>query len=105
MCLSQIDIKRPWSRSPRVAQVLRTTSRKIHTLARSRGFWRPGEVTPHRPKELLEVVLRRSGLRHSADGNCSGVAASAVRPPCDAKYYPVAGENNDNLAAVAQEIL
>lgn len=49
-----------WSTSSVVVEELRTTWDEVHSVARQKGHWQDGEAKPHRPKELLEEILRRN---------------------------------------------
>ena len=55
-----------WSSSRHVPELFGTDWETIKNLGYQTGYWQEGETKPSRPKELLEVVLRRNKKGRSA---------------------------------------
>ncbi len=55
-----------WSSSPEVSNVLGKTSEEIREIAKHKNYWQPDAAKPHRPKELMDEVLRQVRKHRSA---------------------------------------
>ncbi len=55
-----------WSSSPEVEKILGQTMAEIRSLGEKRNWWTKGSPKPHRPKELMEAVLRQGRKKPSA---------------------------------------
>jgi hypothetical protein len=55
-----------WSSSNEVAQILGKTWEDIRQIGESKKYWEQGAVKPHRPKELMDEVLRQTRKHRSA---------------------------------------
>jgi len=55
-----------WSDSPQVSRLLQMSWPRIKAIAKARDIWSVGSLKPHRPKELLEAVLRQAHVHRSA---------------------------------------
>ncbi|MBD2183354.1 methylation-associated defense system protein MAD4 [Aerosakkonema funiforme] len=56
-----------WSSSDEVPNVLGKSWDEIRNIAQQKKYWQQEAVKPHRPKELMEEVLRQARKHPSAD--------------------------------------
>ena len=55
-----------WSSSDEIPEILGQSWDQIHKLAEKHGFWLPEDIKPHRPKELMDSVLKEGRKHRSA---------------------------------------
>lgn len=55
-----------WSSSNEIPVILGQSWEQIHKIATKHSFWSPEDIKPHRPKELMDSVLREGRKHRSA---------------------------------------
>lgn len=83
-----------WSNSPRVGEILGMRLAQIRETGAGHGFWSAGSAKPERPKELLELIVRRTKGRGPAPAE---FVALAERVGVDRCSDPAFCELRDTL--------